>query len=228
MTSNSICAIEARQLCKTYAGEDRHAVHDVSLEIQRGEFLAIVGPSGSGKSTLLHLLSTLDCPDSGRVSILGQEVSAISDMARFRAHHVGFVFQLHFLLPDLTLAENAALALEAIGGIPRRERRRKAVEALESVGLSHRLDSFPTKVSGGERQRAAIARAIVNRPSLLFADEPTGNVDSASEASVLDLFDEIRHQHDMTFVVVTHNPLVSQRADRVLTMTDGKLRQDTV
>lgn len=215
--------IRAVNLVKSYDEGQVQAVRGVSLDVHDGEFLAIMGASGSGKSTLLHLLGTLDAPDQGQVFFEGVDATDIPRLDRFRASNLGFVFQMHFLLPHLTLEDNVAVPLAALPNVSRNEARARAVAALESVGLGHRLRHTPNKVSGGERQRAAIARAIVNRPGIIFADEPTGNVDSVTEAQVLDLFDRIRSELGATFVVVTHDAGVAERAGRVLAMRDGRL-----
>jgi putative ABC transport system ATP-binding protein len=204
---------------KTYAG-GIEAVKGVSLTVQDGEMLAIMGKSGSGKSTLLSLIGTLDKLDAGRILIHGQDISSIRDLARFRREEIGFVFQLHYLLPHLTLLDNVALPLQG-----KRDALALARKALEQVGLGHRLDHVPAKVSGGERQRAAIARAIVNRPRVLLADEPTGNVDSESEAALLDLFASLRSELGMTLVVVTHERGVAERADRIVHYRDGQIER---
>jgi len=202
---------------KTYPG-GIEAVKGVSLTVHDGEMLAIMGKSGSGKSTLLSLIGTLDKLDAGRILIHGQDISKIRDLARFRREEIGFVFQLHYLLPHLTLLDNVALPLQG-----KRDALALARMALEQVGLGHRLDHVPAKVSGGERQRAAIARAIVNRPRVLLADEPTGNVDSESEAALLDLFASLQRELGMTLVVVTHERGVAERADRIVHYRDGQI-----
>ncbi|MCB9936505.1 MAG: ABC transporter ATP-binding protein [Planctomycetes bacterium] len=204
-------------LYKTYPG-GIEAVKGIDLTVRDGEMLAIMGKSGSGKSTLLSLIGTLDKADAGRILIHGKDISRIRDLARFRREEIGFVFQLHYLLPHLTLLDNVALPLQG-----KRDALALARKALEQVGLGHRLDHVPAKVSGGERQRAAIARAIVNRPRVLLADEPTGNVDSESEAALLDLFESLRRELGMTLVVVTHERGVAERADRIVHYRDGQI-----
>jgi ABC-type lipoprotein export system ATPase subunit len=210
-------AIQIEGLYKTYAG-GIEAVKDINLSVADGEMLAIMGKSGSGKSTLLSLIGTLDRPDKGRILIHGQDVSRITNLSKFRREKIGFVFQLHYLLPHLTLLDNVALPIQ---GRPRAQAR--AREALEQVGLGHRVHHVPATVSGGERQRAAVARAVVNRPSVLLADEPTGNVDSESEAALLDLFQGLRSELGMTLVVVTHERGVADRADRIAHYKDGRI-----
>ncbi|MBE7493120.1 MAG: ABC transporter ATP-binding protein [Planctomycetes bacterium] len=212
-------AIRIRGLVKTYNGEIR-AVQDLDLDIMPGEMLAIMGKSGSGKSTLMNLIGTLDRPDRGVIEFFGRDIAHVSDLPRFRQQEIGFVFQLHCLLPHLTLQDNVALPLQG-----RRDAAELARQALHDVGLGHRLKHVPATVSGGERQRAAIARAIVNRPRVLLADEPTGNVDSESEKGLLDLFDRLRREKGMTLVVVTHESGVASRADRVVHYRDGRIER---
>lgn len=214
--------VEAANLSKQYPG-GIHALRGVSITAHERDCLVIMGQSGSGKSTLLHILGTLDLPDSGTLRFGGNDVNDIARLDRFRLHNIGFVFQLHYLLPHLTLAENAAVPLTPLPGMGAAERMVKACEALERVGLAHRADHLPNNVSGGERQRAAIARAIVNKPAILLADEPTGNVDSATEKVILDLFDTLRATLDAAIIIVTHNPTVALRATRVYDMKDGVL-----
>lgn len=217
MAQDTDIAVRLRGLCKSYPGEIE-AVRDVDLDVRAGEVLAIVGKSGSGKSTLLNLIGTLDRPDAGEVEINGRNVRAIRDLAKFRREEIGFVFQLHYLLPHLTLLDNVALPLQGRAGAKER-----AEAALSQVGLEHRVRHTPDKVSGGERQRAAIARAIVNRPRVLLADEPTGNVDSETEVVLLDLFEGLRRELGMTLIVVTHEPTVAERAGRIAYFMDGRI-----
>lgn len=221
--STTATLLEARELVKSYDHGQVKAVRGVSLNIAPRSFTAIMGASGSGKSTLLHLMGTLDAPDSGAVLFEGEDVRDIRRIDRFRASKLGFVFQLHFLLPHLTLAENVQIPLAGVAGVSGGEGRKRALEALDRVGLAHRAHHTPSHVSGGERQRAAIARAIVNRPPLVLADEPTGNVDSVTETMIMDLFQQLRDSLGMTFVIVTHNASVAARADRTLVMRDGVL-----
>jgi putative ABC transport system ATP-binding protein len=218
--------IAVRNIVKSYDDGNVKAVQGVSLSVAEGEFLAIMGASGSGKSTLLHLIGTLDTPDEGEVEFEGVKVADIPRLDLFRAANIGFVFQMHFLLPHLNIVENVALPLEAVPGVSRKLARQRAEDALVSVGLGHRLKHTPNKISGGERQRAAIARAIVNEPSIILADEPTGNVDSVTEGMILDLFGDIQARLGATFVIVTHDSGVADRASRVLVMRDGKLRDE--
>jgi ABC-type lipoprotein export system ATPase subunit len=216
-------AIETRDLVKRYPEGDVLALAGVSLGIGRGEYVSIMGPSGSGKSTFLHLVGALDRPTSGEVRLHGRSLASEPDLDRVRAREVGFIFQLHNLLPTLTSLENVEIPMIALGGA-RSERRRRAIELLGSVGLSHRLHSVATRLSGGERQRVAIARALANRPSVILADEPTGDVDSQTGREIMEFLHAARRQTGATLVVVTHNPEVSAGADRVAHMRDGRLQ----
>jgi putative ABC transport system ATP-binding protein len=201
------------------------AVDDVSLDLPSGEFLALLGSSGSGKSTLLNLIAGLDRPTSGAVIAHGQDLSTVSslELARYRRQTVGMVFQSFNLLPRMTLEENVELPLR-LAEVDRSDRAARVHEALERVGLGKRITHRPGELSGGEQQRAAIARALVNRPKILLADEPTGNLDSATGESILMLLKEIQKNPGMTIVMVTHErPLAERFADRLAVMGDGKL-----
>jgi len=199
------------------------AVDNVSLTIEPGEFVVLTGPSGSGKTSLLSLIGALDRPTSGRVLVDGTELDGGSDdLARYHRDVVGFVFQHHHLLSHLRACTNVELPLLG-AGLGRRERRERAADLLREVGLGHRLDSVAAHLSGGERQRVAIARALANDPHLLLADEPTGALDSDSTQRVLDLLQAVRERRGMTLLVVTYDPLMGRRADRVLHMRDGRL-----
>ena len=218
--------VELQSVSRTFPGSPPvEAVKDASLTINEGDYMAIAGPSGSGKSTLLHILGCLDAPTSGRYRLLGLDVGDLSDGSRtaLRGSEIGFVFQAFYLLPYRTVLENVVTGL-VYNRVPRRQRRRRAEEALDRVGLAHRLDFTPRQLSGGERQRVAIARAIAPQPSLLLCDEPTGNLDSKTTASILDLFDELRTD-GLTLVVITHEDAVSRRAERQVQMSDGLLRE---
>jgi putative ABC transport system ATP-binding protein len=198
------------------------ALVDVSLDIRRGEYLAIMGPSGSGKSTLLNLLGALDKPTGGDILFEGKSLSKLTDLDHFRAQTLGFVFQSFYLLPTLTAVENVQIPMFE-SSLGRRDRVRKANELLELVGLPHRSRHLPTKLSVGERQRVAIARALANDPKLLLADEPTGNLDSASGSVVLDLFDRLHQERGLTLVVITHGAEVAARAQRTIWIRDGRV-----
>jgi putative ABC transport system ATP-binding protein len=203
------------------------ALRGVSLTIEPGDFVAIVGPSGSGKSTLMHLLGGLDRPTTGRLLLGGRDVAALSgsDLARLRNQVIGFVFQSFHLLTRTSARDNVGLPL-IYRGIGRAERRRLAAEALERVGLAHRMDHRPNQLSGGEQQRVAIARALVTQPSVLLADEPTGNLDSVSGDAVLRLLEELNAERGVALAVVTHDPAVAARARRQVRMRDGVIVEE--
>jgi putative ABC transport system ATP-binding protein len=206
------------------------AVDDVTLEVRSGEFLALLGSSGSGKSTLLNLMAGLDRPTSGAIFAQGRNLSELTslELARYRSRTVGMVFQSFNLLPRMTLEENVELPLR-LAEVDRAERARRVQEALVRVGLEKRLTHRPSELSGGEQQRAALARALVNRPALLFADEPTGNLDSVTGESIMALLREIQQSLGMTIVLVTHErPLAEKFADRIASVADGKLVSDGV
>jgi putative ABC transport system ATP-binding protein len=206
------------------------AVDDLTLEVHRGEFIALFGSSGSGKSTLLNLMAGLDRPTSGAIVANGRDLSAMSalELARYRRGTVGMVFQAFNLLPRMTLEENVELPLR-LAEVDRGERARRVHEALERVHLEKRLGHRPGELSGGEQQRAALARALVNRPAILFADEPTGNLDSATGESIMQLLREVQQALGMTIVMVTHErPLAERYAGRIAVLADGKLVSDEV
>jgi len=206
------------------------AVDDVTLEVRAGEFLALLGSSGSGKSTLLNLMAGLDRPTSGAIFAQGRNLSELNslELARYRSRTVGMVFQSFNLLPRMTLEENVELPLR-LAEVDRAERARRVQEALVHVRLERRLTHRPSELSGGEQQRAALARALVNRPALLFADEPTGNLDSSTGESIMVLLREIQRSLGMTIVLVTHErPLAEEFADRIASVADGKLVSDGV
>ena len=215
----------ARELCKDYPlnGGAVHALRGVSLEIGRGEFVAVVGPSGSGKSTLLQLLGGIDTPSSGSVELLGTRLGTLSDreLTHLRLTRLGFVFQRFHLLPVLTARENVELPM-AEAGLSRDARRERAAELLDYVGLGHRGAHRVTQLSGGEMQRVAIARALANRPALLLADEPTGELDAATGQEILALFRRL-HRDGTTLVVVTHDDHLADQAERIIHMLDGRI-----
>ncbi len=211
---------------KEYEGGGVVALDHVDLSIAAGEFVSIVGRSGSGKSTLLHVLSTLDRPTSGRIVVDGTDLTRLRRIDRFRARTMGFVFQLHNLVPNLTLLENVLLPTYPLP-ISGREMMARARGYLERLGIGHRMNALPVQVSGGERQRAAIARALVNHPKLLFADEPTGNVDSSTGDAVMNLLLENVRERGVTLVMVTHDPKLADLADRKIEIADGRIRSIT-
>jgi putative ABC transport system ATP-binding protein len=217
--------IELHDLRRSFMVGDQpvYALAGVDETIADREHVAIMGPSGSGKSTLLNLIGCLDRPTSGTYHLDGHEVGQLDDeeLTRIRREQIGFVFQFFHLVPRLTAAGNVELPL-LFGGVSRAERRRRVDEALASVGLSGRMDHRPAQLSGGERQRVAIARAIINRPKILLADEPTGNLDSKSGKQILELLDRL-NDDGLTLIVVTHDPNVARLADRVIVMVDGKV-----
>ncbi|MBX9244004.1 ABC transporter ATP-binding protein [Actinotalea ferrariae] len=218
--------IELRTLSRTFPGTPPvEALRGVELRVDRGDYVSIVGPSGSGKSTLLHILGLLDRPTAGDYYLDGVATGQASDEDRaiLRGGRIGFVFQSFHLLPHRSVLDNVLLAT-LYSGVPRAERHDRALAALDRVGLSHRLDFLPTVMSGGERQRVAVARAVVASPHVLLADEPTGNLDSENSAGVLDLFDEL-HRDGLTLVVITHDPTVSARAQRRIRIADGLLTE---
>lgn len=219
--------LQADNLSKNYG--QLHVLNQVSLHIKAGEFVAIAGPSGAGKSTLLHLMGALDSPDKGSVTLLGAALFRLSakKQAAFRNQHMGFVFQFHHLLPEFSALENVCMPL-LIGGKSKNEALAIAREVLEQVGLGHRMEHKPGALSGGEQQRVAIARAIVHKPSIVFADEPTGNLDSANAKAVHELFLKLREVYRLTFVIVTHNEQLAAMADRVLMMQDGIIAQEVI
>jgi putative ABC transport system ATP-binding protein len=220
--------IRLEGVVKTYdAGElEVRALSGIDLDIRKGQMVAIIGPSGSGKSTLMHILGCLDAPSSGTYHLDGQDVSTLTgfQLAAIRNRKVGFVFQTFNLLPKASLLRNVELPL-LYGGIAGAERRERATLALRRVGLGERVKHKPSELSGGQRQRAAIARALVNAPSLVLADEPTGNLDTKTGLEILDLFDEM-HAHGETVVIVTHDPRIAERCERVVRIVDGRIEDD--
>ncbi len=204
------------------------ALRGINLAIPRGQYLAIMGPSGSGKSTLMNVLGCLDRPSAGRYILGGRDVASMADeeLSKARGEHIGFVFQAFNLIPQLTVRENVEVPL-FYQGVRRSERHRRAVESLERVELADRLEHRPTQLSGGQMQRVAIARSLVTRPSLLLADEPTGNLDSTTGGNILTLFDEL-HQQGLTIIMVTHDDAVADRCQRVVRLRDGLIDRDEV
>jgi len=212
----------AEALTRYYERGAVRALHGVSFEARAGEVVAVTGPSGCGKSTLLSLAGLLDQPTRGRITLGDQDLAHVRHPASYRAHHIGFVFQFHHMVPTMTLAENVAAPMLAVG-VPRAARTRRAHEMLDKMGVSARADSLPTNVSGGERQRAAVARALVNGPPLVLADEPTGNLDSRNGKTVVDLLVSHARTHGALVLMATHNPQIAAVADRRIELLDGEV-----
>ncbi len=212
--------IEGNNIRKSY--EQLEVLKGVNIKIHQGEIVSIVGKSGAGKSTLLHILGTLDAYDSGSLIIKNQEIAQLNhrDLSAFRNQELGFVFQFHHLLPEFTAVENVCLPA-FIGKKDQKETIKKAKELLDYLGLSDRFEHKPTELSGGEQQRVAVARALINNPAVVFADEPTGNLDTSTSEELHQLIHQLRKDMNQTFVIVTHNQEMAGLSDRVLTMTDG-------
>jgi putative ABC transport system ATP-binding protein len=223
--------IQANEIVKTYhtGSAEVHALKDVDFAVERGEMVAVMGPSGCGKTTLLNCLSGLDGVDSGRIWLEGEDLSSMSDHKRtnYRARRMGFIFQVYNLLPVLSAIENVELPLLVSGTRPR-DARAKSMAALETVGLSHWEKHRPAELSGGQRQRVTIARALVNDPAIVWADEPTGALDSTSANDIMDLMRTLNQGSRLTFVLVTHDHGVGERCDRIVLMRDGRIISETV
>ena len=221
--------IRLEDICRIYrvGSQEVRALDGVSLSVFRNEYVAIMGPSGSGKSTLMNILGCLDSPDSGRYILNGTDVSEMDDgeLADVRNREIGFVFQSFNLLPRYNALENVALPM-VYAGVPAGERREKAAEALRSVGLDDRMDHRPNELSGGQRQRVALARALINSPSIILADEPTGNLDTHTSVEIMRLFDQI-YRNGNTVIVVTHEEDIAAYAHRVIRLRDGRIESDT-
>lgn len=228
MSQNDII-VETRELVKIYGdGEEIRALDKVNLTVRRGEFVSVMGPSGSGKSTLLYVMGALARPTSGQVLINGQDLAKVRNLDRFRNETMGFIFQLHNLIPTMTALENAEVPLheQRMSG---KERHGRARELLEMVGLGDRLSHLPNQLSGGQCQRVAVARSLVNQPSLVLADEPTGELDSENSEEIIDLMHDMNHRLGTTFIMVTHDLAVARRTDRILIMGDGCIvREDII
>ncbi len=232
MTTNpdAKVVVEAIDLTKIYGAAEAaevRALDGVSFRIHAGEFIAVMGPSGSGKSTLLNMLGALDRPTSGQVMINGQDLAALRDLDGFRARTVGFVFQLHNLIPTLTALENVEVPMHG-QDLSARAQRKRAEALLDQVGLGARGDHLPGQLSGGQRQKVAIARALANNPAIILADEPTGNLDSASGDEIMNVLETLHSQHGTTIMVVTHDPTVARHTHRILMMQDGKIVHEDI
>lgn len=214
--------LQARNIHKQYGAVQ--VLKGVDIDIKPGEIVSIVGSSGAGKSTLLHILGTLDKPDRGEISLNNTVITNMGDrqLAAFRNRYIGFVFQFHHLLPEFTALENVCIP-GWIAEKPKKEVEDRAEQLLRHLGLGHRIDNKPQALSGGEQQRVAVARALINEPRIVFADEPTGNLDSANARDLHELFFRLRNEFNQTFLIVTHNEELAQMSDRVLHMKDGKM-----
>ena len=222
---NNINVIEIKDLKKSYEDGQIMALNGIDLQIKEGEFVSIIGPSGSGKSTLLNMIGALDNPDEGSISVAGTDLTRNEDLSKFRSDEIGFVFQLHNLIPNLTVFENVQIPLIETP-LSDEQMEKRALELLKSVNLENKINQKPTKLSGGERQRVAIARALVNHPSIILADEPTGSLDSKTQNVILDLLKDIHKKENVTLIIVTHSPDVANMADRVITVLDGEIKDE--
>ena len=225
--NNSENIIEIKGLKKSYDNGKIKALNGIDLEIKKGEFVSIIGPSGSGKSTLLNMIGALDTASEGSINVAGIDLTQTKDLSTFRSHEIGFVFQLHNLIPNLTVLENVQIPMLETS-ISSKAMEQRALELLKSVDLEDRVNQKPTKLSGGERQRVAIARALVNHPSIVLADEPTGALDSKTGDIILDLLKNLHKKENVTLVMVTHEPYVANMADRIITVRDGNILEEKV
>ena len=216
---------EAKGIAKRFDDGQVQALRGVNFRVTQGEFLAVTGPSGCGKTTLLQMLGALDRPTKGTLLYRGNSIPDLHDQSSYRALEIGFIFQAFHLLPTFTALENVQIPMFE-NHLPRSGRRERAVTLLESVGLGHRLSHFPAKLSGGERQRVAIARSLANGPSVLLADEPTGNLDSENTQLILELIIRLHREQNMTLVLVTHDMNIARRASRTIQMKDGRIVSD--
>jgi putative ABC transport system ATP-binding protein len=214
--------VEINNLVKTYENGHIKALNGIDLTIGEGEFVSIIGPSGSGKSTLLNMLGALDLPDSGSINVAGYDLVSNKNLNEFRSQKIGFVFQLHNLIPNLSVVENIEIPMFT-SKLSNSEMRSRALNLLDAVGLSDKASLKPSKLSGGERQRVAIARALANNPSIILADEPTGSLDSKTSAKILTQLIDLHKRNNVTLIIVTHDMDVANLADRVIEVLDGKL-----
>ncbi len=223
--------LEAKNICKIYHSGpvEVQVLDNINLTIQPGEIMAIMGPSGVGKSTLLNILGTLDLPTSGNLTINGQDVASLSEtlLSKFRNEHIGFIFQFHYLLPELTALENVLIPRMIRSGDWKKEEAH-ARKLLEDVGLAHRLHHKPNQLSGGEQQRVAIARAFMNRPKMILADEPTGDLDRKNSRILFDLILELNEKYNQTFVIVTHDDELAHLTRRIVHLLDGKIEREEI
>ncbi|MDD6286350.1 ABC transporter ATP-binding protein [Candidatus Methanosphaera massiliense] len=220
--------IEIRNLKKYYDNGQTKALNGLNLTIKKGEFVSIIGSSGSGKSTLLNMIGTLDKPDDGTIIVDGVDVvNTKQNLSKFRCDEIGFIFQLHNLIPNLSVLENVEIPLLSKSNRISKKDEEKAIRLLEDVGLKDKLHQNPTKMSGGQRQRVAIARALVNNPRIILADEPTGALDTKTSQKIMKLLKELHTEHNVTLIVVTHDPTVASQADRIVTVQDGQIINTT-
>ena len=215
-------AVEIKDLYKSYEDGKIKALNGVNLTIEDGEFVSIIGPSGSGKSTLLNMLGALDIPDSGVINVAGQDLNSSKNLNEFRAEKIGFIFQLHNLIPNISVRENVEIPMYT-QGMSSSEMKNRALKLLDDVGLGDKADILPSKLSGGERQRVAIARALANEPSIILADEPTGSLDSKTSSKILKQLIDLHEDKNVTLIIVTHDMDVAKLADRVIEVLDGEI-----
>lgn len=218
--------VEIENLEKSYEKGRIKALNGISLDIKKGEFVSIIGPSGSGKSTLLNMLGALDVADSGTIKVAGYDLTKNKKLSEFRSKKIGFIFQLHNLIPNISVIENIEIPMFE-GKLSGKERRKRALELLNLVGLKDKAKMKPTKLSGGERQRIAIARALANNPSIILADEPTGSLDSKTSQKILDQLNKLHEEKNVTLIMVTHDMNVAKLADRTIEVLDGKILKAT-
>ena len=215
-------AVEIKDLYKSYENGRIKALNGINLTIKDGEFVSIIGPSGSGKSTLLNMLGALDVPDSGSISVAGEDLKSSKNLNEFRGEKIGFIFQLHNLIPNISVRENVEIPMFT-QGMSSKEMKNRALKLLDDVGLKDKADILPNKLSGGERQRVAIARALANDPSIILADEPTGSLDSKTSSKILKQLIDLHEDKNVTLIIVTHDMDVAKLADRVVEVLDGEI-----